>query len=41
LTFSAMTAVTRRVIKPLRNMRDAMLKVAAGDLTVDGCQSGR
>src|SRR5260370_39536187 len=25
----------RRVIKPLHNMRDAMLKVAAGDLTVD------
>jgi methyl-accepting chemotaxis protein len=35
LTFGAMTAVTRRVIKPLHNIRDAMLKVAAGDLTVD------
>jgi methyl-accepting chemotaxis protein len=35
LTFGAMMAVTRRVIKPLHNMRDAMLKVAAGDLTVD------
>jgi methyl-accepting chemotaxis protein len=35
LTFGAMLAVTRRVIKPLHNMRDAMLKVAAGDLTVD------
>jgi methyl-accepting chemotaxis protein len=35
LTFGAMAAVTRRVIKPLHNMRDAMLKVAAGDLTVD------
>jgi methyl-accepting chemotaxis protein len=35
LTFGAMTAVTRRVIKPLHNMRDAMLKVAAGDLAVD------
>ena len=35
LTFAAMMAVTRRVIKPLHNMRDAMLKVAAGDLTVD------
>jgi methyl-accepting chemotaxis protein len=35
LTFGAMTAVSRRVIKPLHNMRDAMLKVAAGDLTVD------
>src|SRR6202165_3941012 len=35
LTFGAMMAVGRRVIKPLHNMRDAMLKVAAGDLTVD------
>ena len=35
LTFGAMTAITRRVIKPLHNMRDAMLKVASGDLTVD------
>ena len=30
-----MTIVTRRVIKPLHTMRDAMLKVAAGDLHVD------
>ena len=35
LTFGAMTIVTRRVIKPLHTMRDAMLKVAAGDLHVD------
>ncbi len=35
LTFGAMTAVTRRVIRPLHNMRDAMLKVAAGDLAID------
>ena len=35
LTCGAMIAVSRRVIKPLHNMRDAMLKVAAGDLTVD------
>ena len=35
LTLGAMIAVTRRVIKPLHNMRDAMLKVASGDLTVD------
>jgi methyl-accepting chemotaxis protein len=35
LTLGAMVAVTRRVIKPLHNMRDAMLKVASGDLTVD------
>ncbi len=30
-----MIAVARRVIKPLHNIRDAMLKVASGDLTVD------
>jgi methyl-accepting chemotaxis protein len=35
LTAGAMTLVTRRVIKPLHTMRDAMLKVAAGDLAVD------
>ena len=35
VTFGAMTAVTRRIIRPLHNMRDAMLKVAAGDLAVD------
>src|SRR5206468_6768977 len=35
LTAGAMALVTRRVIKPLHNMRDAMLKVAAGDLAVD------
>ncbi|MBR1225494.1 MULTISPECIES: methyl-accepting chemotaxis protein [unclassified Bradyrhizobium] len=35
LTCGALILVTRRVIKPLHNMRDAMLKVAAGDLTVD------
>jgi methyl-accepting chemotaxis protein len=35
LAFGAMTIVTRRVIKPLHIMRDAMLKVAAGDLHVD------
>src|SRR5207302_1914999 len=35
LTVGAMTAVTRRVITPLHNMRDAMLKVASGDLTID------
>jgi methyl-accepting chemotaxis protein len=34
-TFGAMTAVSRRVIKPLHNIRDAMLKVASGDLAVD------
>jgi methyl-accepting chemotaxis protein len=35
LAFGAVTIVTRRVIKPLHTMRDAMLKVAAGDLHVD------
>ncbi len=35
LTAGAMTLVTRRVITPLHTMRDAMLKVAAGDLAVD------
>ncbi|MEH2520485.1 methyl-accepting chemotaxis protein [Bradyrhizobium sp. AZCC 1610] len=35
LAFGAMAIVTRRVIKPLHIMRDAMLKVAAGDLHVD------
>jgi methyl-accepting chemotaxis protein len=35
LTMGAMMAVTRRVITPLHNMRDAMLKVAGGDLSVD------
>ncbi len=35
LTFGAMMAVTRRVIRPLHNMRDAMLKVASGDLSVE------
>jgi methyl-accepting chemotaxis protein len=35
LTFGAMTMVSGRVIRPLHNMRDAMLKVAAGDLAVD------
>ena len=35
LTGAAMLAVSRRVITPLHRMRDAMLKVAGGDLTVD------
>ena len=35
LTIGAMIMVGRRVIKPLHNMRDAMLKVASGDLAVD------
>jgi methyl-accepting chemotaxis protein len=35
LAFGAVAIVTRRVIKPLHTMRDAMLKVAAGDLHID------
>src|SRR5579859_4752701 len=35
LTCAAMIAVTRRIIHPLHTMRDAMLKVASGDLGVD------
>ncbi len=35
LTVGAMIGVTRRVITPLHNIRDAMLKVAGGDLSVD------
>ena len=35
LAAGALTAVTRRVIRPLLNMRDAMLKVAAGELSID------
>ena len=35
LTLGAMIMVGRRVITPLHNMRDAMLKVASGDLAVD------
>ncbi|MEK9283154.1 MULTISPECIES: methyl-accepting chemotaxis protein [unclassified Bradyrhizobium] len=35
LTAGAMITVTRRVIRPLHNIRDAVLKVAGGDLTVD------
>jgi methyl-accepting chemotaxis protein len=35
LTFGAMMMVGRRVIRPLHTMRDAMLKVASGDLAVE------
>src|SRR5262249_17974998 len=35
LTWGAMLAVTQRVITPLHNMRDAMLRVANGDLLVE------
>jgi methyl-accepting chemotaxis protein len=35
LAVGTLMAVSRRVIRPLNNMRDAMLKVASGDLSVD------
>jgi methyl-accepting chemotaxis protein len=35
LAFGGMMLVSRRVIKPLHAIRDAMLKVASGDLMVD------
>ncbi|WJR77664.1 methyl-accepting chemotaxis protein [Bradyrhizobium sp. NP1] len=35
LAAGAMVAISRRVIAPLHTIRDAMLKVAAGDLSVD------
>ena len=35
LALGALTIVTRRVIHPLHTMRDAMLRVAAGDLSVE------
>ncbi|HSZ96860.1 MAG TPA: methyl-accepting chemotaxis protein [Bradyrhizobium sp.] len=35
LTCGTMIAVTRRIIRPLHIMRDAMLSVASGDLSVD------
>ncbi|WP_338310629.1 HAMP domain-containing protein, partial [Bradyrhizobium ottawaense] len=35
LTGAAMLAVSRRVITPLHRIRDAMLRVAGGNLTVD------
>ena len=41
LAAGALVTVTRRVIKPLHNMRDAMLKVAAGDLSVETAYTGR
>jgi len=35
LTTATMMTISRRIITPLHSMRDAMLKVAAGDLSVD------
>ena len=41
LAVGPMLAVSRRVIKPLHDMRDAMLKVAGGDLSVETGYEGR
>ena len=41
IAFGSMVAVTRLVITPLHTIRDAMLKVAAGDLVVDAGYSER
>jgi methyl-accepting chemotaxis protein len=41
LAVGGMMAISRRVIKPLHTIRDAMLKVAAGDLLVDSGYAGR
>jgi methyl-accepting chemotaxis protein len=41
IAFGSMTLVARRVIKPLHAIRDAMLKVAAGDLSVDAGHAER
>jgi methyl-accepting chemotaxis protein len=41
VAFGSMMLVSRRVIKPLHAIRDAMLKVAAGDLSVDAGYAGR
>jgi len=41
LAAGALTIVGRRVIHPLHTMRDAMLKVAAGDLAVETGYTGR
>jgi methyl-accepting chemotaxis protein len=35
VAFASMAALSRRVIRPLHGIRDAMLKVAAGDLAVN------
>ena len=41
MAIGSMVAISRRVIKPLHTIRDAMLKVAAGDLSVDAGYAGR
>jgi methyl-accepting chemotaxis protein len=41
VAFGSMLLVSRRVIKPLHTIRDAMLKVAGGDLSVDAGYTDR
>jgi methyl-accepting chemotaxis protein len=41
LAFGSMMVIGRRVIKPLHVIRDAMLRVAAGDLTAEASFPGR
>jgi methyl-accepting chemotaxis protein len=41
LSVGSMVAVGSRIIRPLRTIQDAMLKVAGGDLTVDAPFAGR
>jgi methyl-accepting chemotaxis protein len=41
LAIGGMLAVSRRMIAPLRQIQDAMLKVAAGDLTAEASFPGR
>ena len=41
LAFGSLTTVRNRVIDPLRNLKDAMLKVAGGDLSVDALYTDR
>jgi methyl-accepting chemotaxis protein len=41
LTAGSIAAVGRRVIGPLQSIRDAMLRLAGGDLTVETAASGR
>src|SRR6201999_3400228 len=41
LATASMIIVSRRVIKPLNTIRDAMLKVAAGDRSVDAGYAAR
>jgi methyl-accepting chemotaxis protein len=41
LALGSIMAISRRVIRPLQQIRDAMLKVAGGDLTADASFPGR